>query len=1268
LTHNRKRIMNRSKINGEPLVSICSAAYNQELFIRQCLDGFLMQATDFPFEIVVHDDASADNTADIIREYAEAYPDIIKPIFQAENQYSKGTKVLATYVWPQAQGKYIALCDGDDYWTDPLKLQKQVDFLEANGDYVICAGRSLERDGDELHDCWASKTGTITFRDIAHSNTIQTNTVIFRNIFKQDNFPKMHKYLRESVNGDIFLYLSLLVEGKGYILPDNVGVYRRHAGGIMGKKPDGERYLRSLKTRNTIIDYLKDIKADESYVEDVEYGYLLLLEGYLSKNPLTEDFIVTVPRHILNRAISRLTGNRQEQISAANRSNEKTAISSEADSSRDIAPGFSETPGEDYETFSTRVARNHFKQCDLFVDVGARYGYYSLLAARVNKDIRILSVEPNPETFSVLRDNIESLANPHARAVNAELTSHEEASRLHHSAASNDATLPAHVNVGPMGQSRVDCLTVDELLKDDGSKSVFLKIDAQGKELNVLKGMERTLDAYAGISMLIEMNPEMLKLAGTDCAGVHHYLSSKGFGVYALDEAEATFSPLVVPENLLRFESSFEHFRALCVRTTGSLSVAFFSHSSGLAGAERSLLDLVTDLCLRSVLCTVFMPSEGPLKQEMINAGAAVHVVPYTWWCNTADDVAQEIPYDVFDSLNSVIHSVLPRLRALNPDVVFSQTMVTPWGALCAELLGTPHAWSVCEFGRLDHGLHFYYGFKKSVDLLYRRSSVIYSITKAVRDEVFKHIKDREKKIEVVYRAVRINDQFLRINEDVEVLPNVTPSIGAFGIIQQGKGQEDLVRAGIALLDGGYDINLFFYGACDPTYAEYLKSLIADSKHKDRFRFMGFVNDALTCMSSVDIVVSCARHEAFGRTIIEAMLLKKPVVYAMSGGPTEFLKNGRHGMAYTPGDVRELTEKIKTLLTDRSIVKKMVSCAFEHIQTTFSVENHSGRIEKSLRKAKETKPTVGREILDFVTRGFPYDVLKNASVVPKLYFAPENGGFSEECTITHHRILNGLFNIRFDLPGANCRHLRLDFIGNGFIRLRILRITVRRGPKGSIMLYPLSGLRSNRHAVEDKWMHFLAIQPQLLMELKEDFASLTVCGEWHRNTAMDVSRHINTALTERNSQMVEAYAQIASLGQAIGERDGRIASLGQTIGERDQQLLNLERTLTDRDAKVEEYSKQLSDRSQEVAEANERLGRVALELSKNTQMLAEYREELTASERRSADVASRLSATERQAVVYEQQIDYMTHSRSWRITAWLRYLYSCFAAKKRNGD
>lgn len=125
----------------KPLVAIQCITYNHEPYIRDALEGFVMQKTDFPFVAIVHDDASTDGTAAIIREYAEKYPDIIKPIYEYENQYSKpdGSLGRVMYEAVLATGaKYVAICEGDDYWTSQIKLQKQSIFLEKHIEYSMC--------------------------------------------------------------------------------------------------------------------------------------------------------------------------------------------------------------------------------------------------------------------------------------------------------------------------------------------------------------------------------------------------------------------------------------------------------------------------------------------------------------------------------------------------------------------------------------------------------------------------------------------------------------------------------------------------------------------------------------------------------------------------------------------------------------------------------------------------------------------------------------------------------------------------------------------------------------------------------------------------------------------------------------------------------------------------------------------------------------------------------------------------------------------------
>lgn len=126
-----------------PLVAIRCLVYNHAPYLRECLDGFIMQKTTFPFVVIVHDDASIDTSTEIIREYEIKYPQIVKPIYEKENQYSKKDGSLGIIVDDavlKCQAKYIAFCEGDDYWTDAYKLQKQVDFLEKHVEYGMICG------------------------------------------------------------------------------------------------------------------------------------------------------------------------------------------------------------------------------------------------------------------------------------------------------------------------------------------------------------------------------------------------------------------------------------------------------------------------------------------------------------------------------------------------------------------------------------------------------------------------------------------------------------------------------------------------------------------------------------------------------------------------------------------------------------------------------------------------------------------------------------------------------------------------------------------------------------------------------------------------------------------------------------------------------------------------------------------------------------------------------------------------------------------------
>jgi glycosyltransferase involved in cell wall biosynthesis len=275
-----------------------------------------MQQTSFNFEVLIHDDASTDGTQEIIKAYQAKYPNIIKPIFQTENQYSQGKRGFnAKYNYSRAQGKYIALCEGDDYWTDPLKLQKQVDFLEANKEYSMCFHKAkvvsdLSKMTTNIYDHLKEKT--YTGEEILNQWTVPTASVIFRNSYDLEILCKSNQ---EILFGDILLFLYLATKGKLYCLKDEMCVYRRNGQGVSVKgRFTSRRKLIHYKTlykllqpnfenalQNLVIKYLIKVIHNEldkhNYVQGLLYSKELF---FLKPNALKNKVLKKRIKKVLN--------------------------------------------------------------------------------------------------------------------------------------------------------------------------------------------------------------------------------------------------------------------------------------------------------------------------------------------------------------------------------------------------------------------------------------------------------------------------------------------------------------------------------------------------------------------------------------------------------------------------------------------------------------------------------------------------------------------------------------------------------------------------------------------------------------------------------------------------------------------------------------------------------------------------------------------------------------------------------------------------------
>ena len=227
--------------NAEPLLSVLSLTYNQEKYIRQAIDSFLDQQTNFRVEIVIHDDASTDCTAAIIREYQRQYPGLIRPILREENRYrkDKGFGGIFKALNDSARGKYVAFCEGDDYWIDPHKLQKQVEFLEDNPDYgmVHTNNMCLDETTGELFPSHKAlyyphpPSGKV-FNELIKTNFITTLTVVCRREILARALVSMFEWLDHAYHRDISTWLEISRLSKVMYLPNVTAVYRANMGSV----------------------------------------------------------------------------------------------------------------------------------------------------------------------------------------------------------------------------------------------------------------------------------------------------------------------------------------------------------------------------------------------------------------------------------------------------------------------------------------------------------------------------------------------------------------------------------------------------------------------------------------------------------------------------------------------------------------------------------------------------------------------------------------------------------------------------------------------------------------------------------------------------------------------------------------------------------------------------------------------------------------------------------------------------------------------------
>jgi len=381
------------------------------------------------------------------------------------------------------------------------------------------------------------------------------------------------------------------------------------------------------------------------------------------------------------------------------------------------------------------------------------------------------------------------------------------------------------------------------------------------------------------------------------------------------------------------------------------MNLLFFSHSSWLNGAERSLLELVKELTSDyGVKCTVILPAQGPLIELLENEGAATIIAPIQWWCSFEEPLEDRAKNESYYRSLTWLDENLDQLKNINPDVVLTNTLVIPWGAVAASLLKRPHVWMINEFGELDHNLHFFLPFHQVLEVIDSSSDKIVTRSKAIQNTLFPQLNPN--KVSTIYRYIDVSGTVVESsmsNRGFFNLPDAFHMIIA-GTVSERKGQEDAVRCLIELVKNrNQKVELVIVGGVkEPDYQQFLQYLVDAENVGDYVHFVPNQTDVLPIINSADIALICSRMEGLGRVVLEAMLLKKMVVATNTGGIPELITDGETGLLYSPGNYVQLADQVERLMDNPGLQIKIAQNGLNFTRQNFTKEKYGGEYYKIL--------------------------------------------------------------------------------------------------------------------------------------------------------------------------------------------------------------------------------------------------------------------------------------------------------------------------------
>jgi len=377
------------------------------------------------------------------------------------------------------------------------------------------------------------------------------------------------------------------------------------------------------------------------------------------------------------------------------------------------------------------------------------------------------------------------------------------------------------------------------------------------------------------------------------------------------------------------------------------LDVLFVSHMGNYWGAERSLVTLIEALDPAAVRPLVLVPTRGALTKVLDRCSIPHFITGHTGWLGARNNAGKKILRATLNLASYLLAS--RRIRTRPVDLVYSNTLYSPLGALLARRRNVPHIWHVREFVHEDMNATFDFGTARSMRFVDRTASAIIFNSVAVMK---KHAPSlRASKGCVVYNG------FPGLEGEPPAATRKPPApagrwkLALVGRIEPAKGQAEAVRALGLLVEQGFRAELTLVGEGDARYTRRVRRIARDLGLGDRVDWRGFVSDPAEVYRSSDVVLVCSRSEAFGRVAIEAMAHGCPVVGTNSGGLPEIIEDGSNGLLYEPGNYRMLAERILHLAGDRDLYASISRRAPSSVYGRFTVERYATGVLRIIRQA-----------------------------------------------------------------------------------------------------------------------------------------------------------------------------------------------------------------------------------------------------------------------------------------------------------------------------